>query len=832
VGVCFLGSLALGQVNEMVIHSFGGSDGEDPSGKLVLGSDGMLYGGTVHGGTNDSGTVFKMRVDGTGFTVLHRFGANANDGVYVMGDIAVGTDGYVYGTTTHGGLHAAGTVFKVDTNGVNYTILYNFTNSSYGVPGPTGVLIGQDGWLYGTLAGNTGGGLSGVFKLNTSGGGYTMVNNAGHLYEAGLFQGRDGVLYGTCRNPAFVFKVNPDGSGYHQLHTFDGTNGGWSQADLIQGADGALYGTTLVGGADHEGVIFRLTTDGSSYTVLHSFSHVGLNSDNDVVPGSLLQAADGRLYGMTSGEGNLGDIFSINTDGSDYEILWRFGAGNHVDGWLPPRWSGLVQDRNGVFYGSTERGGGTSGMGSVIRFNLPPAGYSRLHHFGAITNDAEGPSTPLVQARDGALYGTTTFGGTNHMGTVFKLNPDGTGYRMIRGFSATGSDGQIPNDLRLGSDGVIYGTTECGGSYGNTGPFTGYGTLFNVNSNGVNYLYNFAGGNGGRVPIATPAATAGGLLYGTTVLGGSNNLGTVFKINTNGSSPVILYNFGASATDGIYPSRVVLTADGWLYGTTEGGSHGVGTIFKLKTNGQNYLVLHQFATNNADGQIPSGLLQASDGWLYGSTEFGGSNGMGSLFKISTAGTGYALIHHFGTGPLDGQYPVADLIQAGDGALYGTTQYGGNLAATGTFFDNGAGYPYTGSGTLFRIYGNGTGYTQLYQFAGDSKGFDGNNPGAALMQANDGALYGTTQSGGSNTVGTIFRLTLPGLQYDSLAYLANKTFEFSFSGTPNATYRIDASTNLFNWVTLTNLVNTNGPVHYIDREASQFPRRFYRSVWLY
>jgi uncharacterized repeat protein (TIGR03803 family) len=87
VGVCFLGSLALGQVNEMVIHSFGGSDGEEPSGKLVLGSDGMLYGGTVHGGTNDSGTVFKMRVDGTGFTVLHRFGANANDGVYVMGGI-------------------------------------------------------------------------------------------------------------------------------------------------------------------------------------------------------------------------------------------------------------------------------------------------------------------------------------------------------------------------------------------------------------------------------------------------------------------------------------------------------------------------------------------------------------------------------------------------------------------------------------------------------------------------------------------------------------------------------------------------------------------------
>ena len=818
----------------MVIHSFGGADGQSPFSRLVLGGDGMLYGATAYGGTNSVGAIFKLKLDGSGFTVLHNFGASAHDGANVFGDIALGSDGYVYGTTTGGGLYGAGTVFKADTNGVNCSVIYSFTNYLYGnIPYPNGVLLGRDGWLYGTATGE-GENEGFVFKLSTAGGGFAVLPTTNWIMESGLCQGKDGTLYGTAVSPNNVFKISPDGSGYKVLHLFDGTNGTWPQADLIQGADGALYGTTLDGGTNYEGTIYRLTTDGSQFTVLYCFSGENITADNDVKPGSLLQGADGRLYGLTGGEGysGLGDIFSLNTNGSNYKILWKFGAGTGVDGSVPPEWGGLVQDRNGVFYGATW-GGGASGDGTVFRFNLPPAGYSILTHFGMITNDAEGPTTPLVQSADGLLYGTSDFGGTNHLGTVFKLNTNGSGYAIIHGFGAAGTDGQLPNGLRLGGNGVIFGTTSYGGSQG-TGSFTGNGTVFSASSNGVVFLYNFVGGNSGNLPARTPLA-AGPVFYGTTASGGSHNLGTVFRLNTNGASESVLYNFGTTLNDGSQPGGLVLGSDGVLYGAAyNGGSNGVGTLYKVNTNGQNYALLRQFATNSADGSNgwnPSDLIQASDGALYGTTEFGGSNRMGTVFKLSTTGAGYTVLHHFGSSALDGQYPQAALIQGGDGALYGTTAYGGNLTDVGTYYPYTQGYPYTGSGTLFRINPDGTGYTQLYQFASDSEGIDGIHPGAALLWGADGALYGTTQAGGTNALGTIFRLLAAALPYYSVPCLTNGTFTFSFNGTPNATYRIDVSTNLQSWASFTNIVDTNGPVRVTDPQAGQYRRRFYRPVQL-
>src|SRR5689334_21920463 len=166
-------------------------------------------------------------------------------------------------------------------------------------------------------------------------------------------------------------------------------------------------------------------------------------------------------------------------------------------------------------------------------------------------------------------------------------------------------------------------------------------------------------------------------LYGTATYGGSNGFGVVFKLSTNGAGYAVLHAFG-SGTDGQYPeSALSQDASGMLYGTTtQGGTAGKGTVFKLNTNGSGYTILHHFAISSYDGQTPFGALhQATDGTLYGTTYHGGSSNYGTIFKINSDGSGYSRIHDFAGGVSDGISPYSRLIQDSDGMLDGSTQQG-------------------------------------------------------------------------------------------------------------------------------------------------------------
>src|SRR5205814_5208881 len=219
------------------------------------------------------------------------------------------------------------------------------------------------------------------------------------------------------------------------------------------------------------------------------------------------------------------------------------------------------------------------------------------------------------------------------------------------------------------------------------------------------------------------------------------NSGTVFKMAPDGT--VTLLHAFASGNDGASPVAALVQAmDGNFYGTTpSGGSSGAGIAFKI-TPGGALTVLHAF-TGGADGANPmASLIQATDGNFYGTTKSGGTSGRGTVFKMTPSGT-VTVLHNF-TGLSDGGDPVASLLQATDGNLYGTTNVGGDASQQ--------------AGTIFKITTDGATFTVMYTFVT----MQGANSNAALIQATDGALYGTTEFGGAFFNGTVFKITLGGV----------------------------------------------------------------------
>ncbi|MGA2590581.1 MAG: choice-of-anchor tandem repeat GloVer-containing protein [Bryobacteraceae bacterium] len=372
--------------------------------------------------------------------------------------------------------------------------------------------------------------------------------------------------------------------------------------------------------------------------------------------------------------------------------------------------------------------------------------FTTLHSLDGTDGEGENPVAALVQATNGDLYGTTGLGGANAAGTVFKITPSGTLTTFYSFCSQSGcTDGSRPYaGLIQATNGDFYGTTYFGGGAKDDG------TVFKITPSGaLRTLYSFCSQSGctdGGLPDAGLVQAANGNFYGTTDGGGANAAGTVFKITTGGKLTT-LYSFCAQSgcTDGQYPDAGLIQAtNGDFYGTTSGSS-GVGTVFKITTGGK-LTTLHSFCSQSGctDGQYPyAGLVQATNGDFYGTTSAGGASGHGTVFKITPSGalrTLYSFCSQ--SGCTDGSGPYAGLIQATNGDLYGTTEYGGAY----------------GYGTVFEMTPGGT-LTTLYSFCAQSGCTDGQYPYAGLVQDTNGTFYGTTEYGGAYGDGTIFTLSV-------------------------------------------------------------------------
>ena len=450
--------------------------------------------------------------------------------------------------------------------------------------------------------------------------------------------------------------------------------------------------------------------------------------------------------------------------------------------------------------------------------------YSVLYSF---TNSPDGGQPAAGLTLSGSvLYGTTYYGGTSSNGTIFKVNTDGTGYMVLKNFSATpdpldtNTDGAHPNAGLTLSSNVLYGTTTLGGG-------ANAGTVFKVNTDGTGYtvLKSFGYNPDAETPYAG-LTLSGNVLYGTTFFGGSTTtanqprgFGTIFKVNTDGTGYKVLYGFSASS-DGADPAAGLTLSGNVLYGTAQfAGSSSSGTIFKVNTDGTGFTNLHSFSVEtysssinaypytNSDGAIPQADLALSGNVLYGTTYEAGSAGNGTIFKVNTDGTGFMVLKTFSatTNPnytnTDGANPRSGLTMFNN-VLYGTTSGGGE---------------YT-EGTVFKINADGTGYSVLRSFNNSP---DGASPAGDLILDNN-VVYGTAGSGGSSSWGTVFSLTgvLPGYNHIAGQLLGDGTMQLSFVGIAGGNYALDSTASLSpaNWLpqatntadALGNLIFTNAP----------------------
>lgn len=399
------------------------------------------------------------------------------------------------------------------------------------------------------------------------------------------------------------------------------------------------------------------------------------------------------------------------------------------------------------------------------------ATHTLLHTFDTANHGGYQPENSLLLGSDGALYGTTFNGGTNGNGTVFRINTDGSSYTNLHLFQYTAAapgDGWGPEcKLIEDTNGVLYGTTRYGGP-------NNYGTVFKLNQDGSGYevLYSFTNGTDAKNPIDGVILSSDGFLYGAAYAGGAELRGAVFKLNTNGTGYQVLHDFLTTGGDGQYPyGGLIAGNDGFLYGTTyAGGISGYGTLFKISHDGLEYGTLHHFGVSGDDGRDPYGsLMQTTNGTLYGTTGYGGTNGNGTVFKFDSGNSNLVVLHTFTGGATGGGFPFAELTQGSDGALYSTTRSGGTA----------------NQGTFFKLNPDGSEFAVLFSFT-DAGGV-GSGPYGGVVQDDAGNWYGTTRDGGGYSVGTIFKLELAAAAMGPLLTIVPGAPGFAtVSWTPNDT----------------------------------------------
>jgi uncharacterized repeat protein (TIGR03803 family) len=385
--------------------------------------------------------------------------------------------------------------------------------------------------------------------------------------------------------------------------------------------------------------------------------------------------------------------------------------------------------------------------------------------YNTVNRDGTSPRAGLILSGN-TMYGTAVQGGSFGNGTVFRINANGSGFTNLHSFTSvsgnniTNTDGADPYAGLIVSGNMLFGTASRGGAWGN-------GTVFALRTDGGGFriLHNFAAtSNNGSFDFtnnegARPEGLilSGDTLYGTASGGGAAGTGTAFKLSTNGTGFTTLHNFAAvngfrpANADGAYPCGALILSGNTLFGTaTGGGSWGNGTVFTVNTDGTGFAVLHNFAagviTNgqllNTEGTEPFGSLVLSADTMYGTAYNGGSAVSGTVFELSTNGTGFTVLHSFSGS--DGAGPYAGLVLSGN-SLYGTTTVGGIW----------------GNGTVFSLHTDGSGFVTLHSFSSTAysrANMDGANPYAGVI-ISDHTLYGTANAGGTSGTGTIFNISL-------------------------------------------------------------------------
>lgn len=719
----------------------------------------QLWGLSHRGGQYGAGTIFKTNASGNSQTVMHEFYVENEGNNPSYGTLIQATDGKLYGMTETGGMYKGGLIFRYDPTDSSYTKCYDFKYETGHTPRGS-LMQASNGLFYGmTFSGGTG--SNGVlFSFDPVTSVYIpLINFAGssngmHPY-GGLIQASDGNLYGVTAEGGIygvgvLFQFNPVTNVFIKKHDFVGSSGSQPVADLIQAVDGMLYGVTQLGGLGSVGVVYRFDLTTSVYTKVADFS----TGSTGASPYGLVQATDGKMYGVTQTGGTLGFGVLYQFDPVTLLLVNKYNFGGIATGDFPM--SRLIQHPNGNLYG-TAGAGGVNNKGTVYEFDPVGGVFVKMVDFDGVSKGCN-PWSGLLLASDGQLYGMTNSGGTFNTGALFRIHPTTFAFSKRFDFGVVEYGHEPRGSLVRASDGLLYGMTYKGG-------VNDAGIIFRYDPITLVYtkLFDFDPVPSGKYPTGSLVQAPDGKLYGMTNRGGTNDYGVIFQFDPVSLTYVKKLDF-STVSSGRWPiGSLMLAANGKLYGTSEiGGTNGYGVLFEFNPVNSVFTKKCDFGTPGVIGKNPQGtLMQASNGKLYGMTRYGGlSYNKGVIFEYDYVSNGYVRVHEF-SGAVGGSDAADALVEAPDGNLYGMTNSGGQY----------------GNGVLFQFNPLSNTFVKKVDFGSN---YGGGNPYGSLLMASDGNLYGATYSSGINGFGVIFR-------YDYVSNVYTKTFDFNGPGGMNPYY---------------------------------------------
>lgn len=639
---------------------------------LCQATSGKLYGMTSEGGVNDMGVLFEYDPSTNNF--VKKLDFDSVNGSYPLGSLVLASNGMLYGMTSSGGDSNMGVLFEYDPALNIYTKKLDFIGTATG-SGPQGSLAqASNGKLYGMTYGGGSNNIGIIFEydpvLDTL---IDRFDFDGTKYgckpNGDLVQASNGKLYGMAfaggaDNLGTLFEYDPLLDTCIKKLDFNGANlGAAPEGSLVMASNGKFYGMTSQGGMNNKGVLFEYDPLTQTYIKKKNFSGAGNGSDPY---GSLVQASNGKLYGMTSSGGinNLGVIFEydfvteILSKKIDFDGL-NYGSNPY---------SSLMQASNGNLYGMTNMGGATD-QGVLFAYDPVSDTVVKKFDFNSASYGSN-PNGSLMQAQNGKLYGMAFNGGINDKGVLFEYDQINNVYTKLFDFDGTNYGSYPDGSLLQATNGKLYAVTVKGGT-NNMGAFFEYDPATYTFAK----KFDFDGVNNGRAPIGSLIQAYGGRIYGMTNRGGINNMGVFFEYNIASAICTNKFNFDGINTGSNPFGSLIQVSNGKLYGMTSGGG----------ANGKGALIEYDTATNLCDikwdfdgpntGSNPNGsLVQASNGKLYGLTSNGGANNIGVLFEYDPVMVTVTNMVDF-DGINYGSRPYGSLMQAANGKLYGLTSSG-------------------------------------------------------------------------------------------------------------------------------------------------------------
>lgn len=698
--------------------------------RLELSAQPRLYGLSPQGG-DVFGTIYSTNGQGGDLRLEHKFEGNPGAYPYYT-KLCDGNNGNLYGLTTLGGRYGNGVLFALDTATNSYEKLIDFNGQVTGASPRGSLTRASNGKLYGMCSQGGSNGFGTLFEFNISNDSFKVLHHfdgdsTGKFPFSYLVQANNGKLYGLCyqgglSNEGVLFEYDVQNDTLIKRIDFDGTVKGRNPyGSLLQASNGYLYGMSYQGGANNYGTFYSYDPSSNAFSVKFDFNGTDLGSNPYGTP---VEHSNGSLYALTylGGSSNFGTL--IEYDPVADTVYKHFDFAGGLSGRNP---FGDLVNYNGLLYGIAPFGG-VSNAGVIFAFDPSNNIMSKQADVPGSINGS-GPYGSLTVS-GAKMYGCTYQGGSNASGVLFKFDPAGKTYKKLMDLNSAPKGSKPFGGLCEASNGRYYGMTFEGGK-------SNAGLIFEFEPESGTYSVKaeFISATTGKNPYGSLVEGDDSALYGYCYQGGAYDFGTIFRYDFIDDTLELVASLDDYVLGRSPYGSLTKAADGNLYGMVSfGGTDDFGVMLRYKTDTKTLSSLFEF--KDSLGTIPFGSLLAYDSFtLYGCTYQGGINDLGVLFSYDIKNDNYTVLHHF-DGSSTGSYPQGRLVvHPSDSTLYGVTQSGGANFA----------------GTLFSYKPSTATYTKLKDFGSGM----GSNSSGNLMVSKDGLIIGTARDQGQDGKGLVF-----------------------------------------------------------------------------